>query len=252
MKFKLIIILLGTILISSYSQMITNQNQNIIGFVEYKIGKYEIGEQSNKINPNLDKTTINKVNQEFESLTYNLFFSKDESLYEIQDKIESEKSDDFEVKFAKIMAGGLCYKNNISKEKIEQIESFNQAFNVVKAYDEYKWKISNETKLINGFKCYKATAVKEEYDEIRKINRRFTPSVWFTPEIPVSFGPKGLDGLPGLVLEATFNGKLFYYATIINLDYKEIKIIEKPKKGKYVSEKEFYEIDAENFKKNTE
>ena len=108
-------------------------------------------------------------------------------------------------------------------------------FYVVKPYDEYKWEITTETKIINGFNCYKTATVKKQFDEVRNFIRRFWPIVWFAPEIPFSFGPKGLDGLAGLVLEATFNGNLFYYAANINLNFKDNVKIEKPEKGKYVS-----------------
>ncbi|QKG80143.1 GLPGLI family protein [Tenuifilum thalassicum] len=70
------------------------------------------------------------------------------------------------------------------------------------------WKIEHDTKIIGRFKCQKATCTfrGREY------------SVWFTPDIPVSFGPWKLSGLPGLILEAADKrSEILFRAVEINL-----------------------------------
>ena len=65
-----------------------------------------------------------------------------------------------------------------------------------------EWKLSNDTKLIGKFTCKKATTFFR--------GRQYT--AWFTPEIPVPFGPWKLQGLPGLILEAyDVNKYVFWY-----------------------------------------
>lgn len=55
-----------------------------------------------------------------------------------------------------------------------------------------EWLITDENKIINNFSCNKAIA-----------NFRGRQWVaWFTTEIPLSFGPWKLHGLPGLIIEA--------------------------------------------------
>lgn len=63
------------------------------------------------------------------------------------------------------------------------------------------WVLLNETKNINSFNCQKA----------RGNFRGRTYTVWFTNDIPVSLGPWKLNGLPGLILEATDSLNQFQY-----------------------------------------
>lgn len=72
-------------------------------------------------------------------------------------------------------------------------------------YDEIavmpKWKIENSTKVIDGFKCHKATT--------SYLGREWI--VYYSPEIPIHYGPWKLWGLPGLILEATDSNSYFSY-----------------------------------------
>lgn len=56
-----------------------------------------------------------------------------------------------------------------------------------------QWKLSPERKEIDGYMCNKAVA---------DFGGR-TWIVWYTTEIPLSFGPWKLNGLPGLILDAS-------------------------------------------------
>ncbi|SFD25536.1 GLPGLI family protein [Flavobacterium phragmitis] len=189
----------------------------------------------------LDEVMKNEANMEFE-----LLYNKEESLYQKIEKLDiSEKPN-----FTFPSNNAKYYKNLTNKIKLYQTES-SVLYNVIVPFEQYKWNITTETKEINGYKCYKATTTYEDLYNPRKDRKLiFNPVVWFTPDIPASFGPKGLDGLPGLVLEGTINGKKYIYATKIEFDYKKIKEIEKPKGGKNLTEKEFENIMIENFKRD--
>jgi GLPGLI family protein len=77
------------------------------------------------------------------------------------------------------------------------------------------WELLNETKNISSFNCQKA----------RGNFRGRTYSVWFTNDIPVSMGPWKLNGLPGLILEATDSLNQFqYFAEKIDLQMVENSI----------------------------
>ncbi|KAF2520196.1 GLPGLI family protein [Flavobacterium salilacus subsp. salilacus] len=65
-------------------------------------------------------------------------------------------------------------------------------FLVEDTYYKHNWNISNETQNIGGYECTKATMTFRDTNWI----------VWFTPEIPLPYGPWKLYGLPGLIIEA--------------------------------------------------
>lgn len=59
------------------------------------------------------------------------------------------------------------------------------------------WTLTNERKTIEDYVCYKAT--KQVYIDTSDSYKTIT--AWYTPEIPVPYGPSGYGGLPGLILE---------------------------------------------------
>ncbi len=63
------------------------------------------------------------------------------------------------------------------------------------------WDMTDETKEIEGYVCKKAKA--EIYGR--------TWEVWYTEELPLSFGPWLLRGLPGLILEAQDTENAFHF-----------------------------------------
>ncbi len=242
MKVNIFILILSSLLLNNgYKTKLVLDEK--INKVTYKVDLY--------IDPIKDSIKKNQFKEKMDLLEYELFYNSSTSLFIPVEKMNSE-NEDFKLKIVKNVAGGMCLKNIHTKEKITQKYSYGELFNVVKDFEEFKWEITTETKIINGYKCFKATTYKEEYDPTRNITRKFHPAVWFAPEIPAPFGPKGLDGLPGLVLEGTYNGKMYFYATKIEFDCNTKIKLEKSSKGRYVNEIEFLKIDAENFKKSKE
>ena len=218
----------------SFLVSFTTKNEDTITRVTYKVDV--------EIDPSLANTAYAQEGKKaFNSLEYELIYDNNKSVYKPIDKIESIEENDA-VKFAKYISGKFCFKDLVTKEKIQANEISDENFNVIKDFDEYAWEITTETKIINGYKCYKATTKKEEKDLLRGRVNQFNPVVWFAPVIPAPFGPNGLDGLPGLVLEGTFNGRIYFYATNIEFNSNSKVVLEKTKKGKYLTEEEFNEL----------
>ena len=76
------------------------------------------------------------------------------------------------------------------------------------------WEITNEESRINGLRCIKANG-------LRPTNMAgFKPSAytaWFTPDIPLPFGPFDISGLPGLVVKYKWSNSVVEAAVIKNI-----------------------------------
>lgn len=88
--------------------------------------------------------------------------------------------------------------------------------------EEIKWDLSNESKKIGEFNCFKATA--------KFRGRQYT--AWYTPEIPLPYGPWKLQGLPGIILEAyNENQEIYFYTKKIVYPFNYNGVIPKIKKS---------------------
>jgi GLPGLI family protein len=87
---------------------------------------------------------------------------------------------------------------DLNKKTIKDLIDFDsKAVLIEDDAPRFKWKILNEIKEIAGYVCMKA----ETTDPFRG-----NPvHAWFSAEIPVSAGPEGYGGLPGMILELVFN-----------------------------------------------
>ncbi len=190
---------------------------------------------------NIDKNKIlassfNKsIAQYAKAHKYILKFTPNESYYEV---ITSLKPDNIDEKTydmsTKMFRGGVFYQNKMNKYILNQKKTYSGELYLIKDTLINDWKISNKTKLIGKYKCYKAT---------KKLYKNQIITAWFTPVIPVPFGPVGYGGLPGLILEINYlNNSLI----LKNIKFKNNKIeIFKPKEGKFVTKKEYKKIRLE-------
>lgn len=191
----------------------------------------------------------NSTKFKVDNIEFELLFDINSALFRLVDKVVDESDRNY--KITSIIHGGnlVYYTNKTVKESIYNVSLNEQIFNVKQDYNRLDWKITTETKIINGFKCFKATTTFERNDKSKNTIIKYTPEVWFTSEIPTSFGPKGLNGLPGLILEGTMDGKTYFFATNINREYKLKNGIERPKANTEISENDFDNLIFENYKK---
>ena len=66
-------------------------------------------------------------------------------------------------------------------------------------------------------------------------------TAWYSPEIPVSFGPDNYWGLPGLILEVN-DGENMLLCSKVVLSNKENTKIKAPTTGEKITQKKFDEI----------
>jgi len=188
------------------------------------------------------KTMLNKALEITEKFSYTLVFNKNESLYQIEDFLPIDGANNNLFNIARAFGGkGIFYQNKENNLVLEQ--SSVMANNFLITSDLFSdWKITKETKKINGFLCYKAVRKCETCPS------RESESVWFTADIPVPFGTLGYGGLPGLIME--INKGLLISIQLDTITYSNEDIcIDKPTEGKNVSLKEYIEV-TQKYRKN--
>jgi GLPGLI family protein len=175
-----------------------------------------------------------------------LVFTGTESIYK---NIESEETEvNFEEennRHMKMMkkrmapANDIIYTNMESGEVVSKKDFMDKVFLIKDSISSSRWKLSGETKVVSGMNCMKADYIPVASDSTDTLEM----FVWFTPEIPVSSGPAGYGGLPGLIVYINIeDGQREISLSKIVMREVEEKEIVKPKKGKVVSGEEFEEI----------
>lgn len=185
--------------------------------------------------------------------TYILNFNQKESTYIQNEELATKtpQAGGVEIVMFDSSNSDVLYKNIAEKRYVTQKDVGGKFFLIQDDLPKDEWQMTGETKKIGKYTCYKATKSKEvtrksflhtdgEKEETEKKETVVT-TAWYTPEIPVSNGPKLYGGLPGLILEIQA-GKQTIVCPEIVLNPKEKVKIKKPKRGKKVTEKEFKEI----------
>lgn len=214
--------------------------KNDVSRVLYKKGFYHEVDEKSK---NQD---INKINDEItkmvDKIEYELIFNNNKSIYRIVNSLKIENP-----LIYKLAAGPpIIFFNNLKNNfSIRNTQTLGVSFNIKAEFNKYNWTITKEKKKIGNYVCYKATCEYLEYNPVTKTHNKFSPEVWFTPEIASPYGPEGFGGLPGLILEATLNGQTYYVAKLVELQKYNISNfkIEKPK-GKEINESEYQKLLA--------
>lgn len=218
-----------------------------------------IGE--NEMSPEMEKAFQEAMKSASEK-QYTLSFNKSECLYEEQEQLqkpEAPANGGFSISVS-FSGGGKKYLNLKDKIGIEEADIFGKEFLIVEPLEKPDWKLVNETKKIGDYNCFKAELTvqvtekqKEEYEEFLK-KEETKPSLfkmeepkdktivaWYTPEVPVSFGPKNYWGLPGLILEINEEDSIILCSKV-SMSTKEKSKIKVPNTGEKVTQKKFDEI----------
>lgn len=215
--------------------------KTISGKVTYNYDIIEVSSTDKKVPQNVVNDFNRSLKENKDKIIFSLTFNNSKSNYRIsQKKMNLDKNQ--LLNYAKIITGADedIFVDLENKESFKKLDFFGEYYIIKKTLDDI-WILTQETKTINEYTCYKA---------FLKNKRQNSPLVfaWYTPKIPVNFGPKGYGNLPGLILELTI-GPIVYYATKIELNPSDMIEINKPTKGKLMSEEEFENL-LKNFDKN--
>ena len=162
--------------------------------------------------------------------------------YENKKMNSGENNTNFSSAFSGV--DGKYYKEKKSNIIFNEIDN-HIGHIILKKVEDTKWILTKESKKIQDYLCYKATTISTVKNSAGTFKR--TIVAWYCPMIPVSFGPKGYGGLPGLILELQ-DRNIIIGATKIELKTKVAKI-EMPKNGKLVTEEEYKKLIADFAKK---
>ena len=189
--------------------------------------------------------------------TFTLVFDKTSSIYKEEKKLNAPTAGSrggMNVVMQVVGGGGgsdILYKNIKQNKFINKTEIMGKRFLIKDKLPTYEWKLSGETKNIGIYTCYKATYTrKEDRTSMNVVDGKVSEktekvdvitTAWYTPKIGVSNGPGNYAGLPGLILEIK-EGKLTIVCSEIIMNPSEKIVIEKPKKGKVVSQAEYTKI----------
>src|SRR5690606_17756185 len=146
--------------------------------------------------------------------------------------------------FAKSNTGGdhLIYNNLEEQILINQFPYWGSEILLQQKLNSTPWTIENSSRTISGFVCFKA--VKTFSQKEGGFSREKKIEAWFTPEIPLKFGPKGYGDLPGLIIELTENNVTFFLKELKYEDDKDLKL-ERPSKGIKMSKEDFADQSPE-------
>ncbi len=121
------------------------------------------------------------------------------------------------------------------------------------AHAPLDWEITNKTKKIGDYTCRQAKTTEKLYGRQHGDYHYRHTIVWFTPEIPLNFGPKYYKGLPGLILQ--IEEKEFTLTAIkINLNpSEEVKITRVESDDNVITQEKSYnrinELEADRKKR---
>ncbi|WP_299004681.1 GLPGLI family protein [uncultured Tenacibaculum sp.] len=231
MKNNLLFFICITLSLNIWSQ---NNIQGIVTYQKEKLNAIYTEDKKEKLGvkkytkfSKLEKTT----KKAHKSLKFYLKFNEQKSLFNVQDLMNTPK-DKF-LKFSIGSEGKGIYYNSVT-ERLREKNTFGEVF-IIK-YNRLKWELKNTSKKIGNYTCFKAETI--EKVKTRNGFKEYKIEAWYAPEINVSFGPIGFSGTPGLILELERNG-IKYFATSITLNPQKEVIVNKPNKGKVITEEQY-------------
>ncbi|MBK8854888.1 MAG: GLPGLI family protein [Saprospiraceae bacterium] len=166
------------------------------------------------------------TDENYKGEEYLLTFNNAGSVYKIKEKEENygyswgEDEDVF-------------IRNFETRTTNDRRELLGKLYLIEEEIPRFKWKILNELKEVAGYVCMKAETRDTVYDIVI--------TAWFTDKIQLSGGPEGFGGLPGAILELSYNNDdIHIVASKVELKDEAIKLpIPKKLKGKKLSYQEY-------------
>ena len=204
----------------------------------------------NKIEIELDSTMTDVIQEQIMAMiqkqsekTFTLAFDQEQSIYKEDESLAPPSLGNG---MMVMNSGGsdIFYKNIKEDRYTKQTDFLGKVFLIQDTFEKIDWKLQSDTKNIGKYTCFKATAeqlIKVDTRPDEPTEKSITITAWYTPQIPVSHGPAEFQGLPGLILELSYDSNTILCSKVILNPTKPITI-EPPKKGESVSQPEYDRI----------
>lgn len=183
------------------------------GEITYSLLLYKV----TKIDNNVLKKQFDVIVKNENIINAKLYFNSSEMKFEIA-KPSSLSIDDYENTLRIADNEGVFYKkqsDDLIYKLIAEKKRYNDIICTRKFFTE--WKLYDEKKIIAGYECLKAECtLGTDYGD-GEIIYSYPLTAWYCPEIKNSIGPKGIGGLPGMILELNQN-LVTFKATKVNLN----------------------------------
>lgn len=204
---KHILLIIGVIIgVQSFSQ----QREGVVYYIE----SIDMDKPIEEMNKNMD--SIKKANPEragmmdgytkgitefmksFEKTETEMFFNEQSAFYKEREKelTEDEVNGEVNMFMRWKPETDKVYTNLEENRNVTTKDFMGKMFLVQDSLKDYKWKVTGESKMIQEYMCIKATYTNDTSMNVE---------AWFTPQIPISIGPRNYGGLPGLILELTIS-----------------------------------------------
>lgn len=171
-----------------------------------------------------------------------LYYTADAALYDNDKKDENtdatEAANGMHVMMKMIGNDTRVYQDMKAGKTITEQGFMSRKFLITSDVKKEAWKLTGKQKEILGYPCQQATMLRDT----------LTITAWFTPAIPVSAGPMGYGGLPGMILSLNDGNHYTIEATKVEPGNIDAKLVAKPKDGKKVTEAEFKKIMTDKMK----
>lgn len=234
MKFKFIIFICFLMLAGQVSKA-QNAHFTTSGIIEFDKTVNMFAIMKKKLNKDNEAyfapaiEAYKKGQPQFNVFKSTLAFSKDRTLFTPIEPEVANGSNNFLANDPMVDQHNTTFTDVAANTSITKKNVFEEVFLVKDSLRKINWKITTETRDIAGYKCRRANAL--VMDSIYVV-------AFYTDEIPVSGGPEGFTGLPGMILGLALpHENITFFATKVN----EVAVLPKqlaaPTKGKPVDNK---------------
>ena len=140
------------------------------------------------------------------------------------------------VMFRRATEDNALFVDRDAGTRVERRGFLGRTFLIDGEVEPLAWRLTGEQSEFLGYPCMKATATRDSVEV----------EAWFTPEIPISAGPEGYGGLPGLILVLTEDdARRTMIAREVTLGPLAEGLLAPPTEGRRVTAERFREIVEE-------